>query len=252
VQGRDGRIYFTAINGHYIGVLDPNSGAIEQHKIADANPAARNPHTPIFDQRGVLWFTMQSGHVGRFNPQTGEMKIVAPPSGANSYPYGIQINSQGVPWYVDFRGNRVASVDPMTMAITEHTLPDAAARPRRLAITPDDAIWYTDFARGYLGRFDPKTGAVKEWLSPGGKDSQPYGIASIGNVIWYSESATRPNTLVRFDTQSERFQTWAIPSGGGVIRNMMRTATGNLVLACSGVNRVALVEVGATAANRTN
>ena len=138
------------------------------------------------------------------------------------------------------------------MAIKEYTLPDAAARPRRLALTPDDVLWYTDFARGYLGRFDPKTGAVKEWLSPGGKESEPYGIASIGNIIWYSESATRPNTLVRFDTQTERFQTWAVPSGGGVIRNMMRTTNGGLVMAESGVNRIAVVEIGATAPNRTN
>ena len=54
----------------------------------------------------------------------------------------------------------------------------------------------------------------------------------------------RPNTRVRFDTETARFQTWVIPSGGGVVRNMMATADGNLVLACSGVNRIALVEVG--------
>ncbi len=54
----------------------------------------------------------------------------------------------------------------------------------------------------------------------------------------------RPNTLVRFEAERESFQTWVIPSGGGVIRNMMATADGNLVLACSAVNRVVLVEVG--------
>jgi virginiamycin B lyase len=85
---------------------------------------------------------------------------------------------------------------------------------------------------------------VKEWPSPGGPSSRPYGIAAIGSVLWYSESGVRPNTLVRFDTQTERFQTWVIPSGGGVVRHMMATADGKLVLACSGVNRVALVEIG--------
>ena len=45
--------------------------------------------------------------------------------------------------------------------------------------------------------------------------------------------------------QTAAFQTWAIPSGGGVVRNMKTTVDGkNLVMACSGVNRVALVEVG--------
>ena len=87
-------------------------------------------------------------------------------------------------------------------------------------------------------------GEVREWLSPSGPESRPYGIAAVDNVVWYSESGVRQDTLVRFDTETEVFQTWLIPSGGGVIRNMMATADGNLVLACSGVNRVALVEVG--------
>ncbi len=35
---------------------------------AEADPKARGPHTPIFDQKGNLWFTLQSGHVGRIVP----------------------------------------------------------------------------------------------------------------------------------------------------------------------------------------
>ena len=65
----------------------------------------------------------------------------------------------------------------------------------------------------------------------------------MNDVVWYSESGKNPNTLVRFDPKTEAFQTWPIPSGGGVVRNMMPTADGNLVLACSGVNRIALVDV---------
>ncbi len=65
----------------------------------------------------------------------------------------------------------------------------------------------------------------------------------MNNIVWYSESGTPPNTLVRFDPKTETFQTWAIPSGGGVVRNILPTRDGNLVLACSGVNRIALVEV---------
>ena len=62
-------------------------------------------------------------------------------------------------------------------------------------------------------------------------------------MIWYVETFSRPNTLVRFDTQTERFQSWVIPSGGGVVRHMEATPDGNLVLACSAVNRVALVDI---------
>jgi virginiamycin B lyase len=53
----------------------------------------------------------------------------------------------------------------------------------------------------------------------------------------------RPNTIVRFDPATQTFQSWPIPSGGGVVRNMMATRDGNIAIACSGVNRVGLVEV---------
>jgi streptogramin lyase len=67
-------------------------------------------------------------------------------------------------------------------------LPYAESRPRRIAITSDDVIWYSDYGRGALGRFDPKTGEAREWPSPGGSESGPYGIATVNNIVWYSES----------------------------------------------------------------
>ena len=48
---------------------------------------------------------------------------------------------------------------------------------------------------------------MTEWASPGGAKSQPYGIMAIGDAVWYSESNTSPNTLVRFDTKTHKFQT---------------------------------------------
>jgi virginiamycin B lyase len=152
------------------------------------------------------------------------------------------VNSKGVPFFVEFGSNKVASIDPEAVMIHEWTLPNAGSRPRRIAIAPDDVIYYSDYSRGYLGRLDPKTGKIDEWPSPGGPRSQPYGIALTKDAIWYSESGVQPNTLIRFDPKVEKFQSWPIPSGGGVVRNMMPTRDGNLVMACSGVNKVALVE----------
>ena len=129
------------------------------------------------------------------------------------------------------------------MRITEYELPNPAARPRRLAITPDDAVWYTDFARGFLGRLDPATGKVTEWQSPSGPKSAPYGIVFTKGALWYSESFAKPNTVVRFDPQTQKFQTWAIPGGGDIVRNMDVTRDGNPVLANSLVNEVTLVEI---------
>jgi virginiamycin B lyase len=113
-------------------------------------------------------------------------------------------------------------------------------------------IYYSDYARGMLGRFDPKTKQVKEWMSPGGPQSEPYAITSINGIIWYSESGVRPNTMVRFDPATEKFQTFAIPSGGGVLRHFESTRDGHIVTANSGVNKIGFMEIGTLSANRSN
>ena len=240
---KDGNVWFTGNFKGYVGKLDPKTGGVTEYSTTAIDPAARDPHTPIFDPKGTLFFTLQGANmVGRLNPKTGELKLVTSPT-PRSNPYGMVVTSKGVPVYCEFGANKIASVDPDTMAIKEYELPNAESRPRRIGITSDDAIWYSDYSRGYLGRLDMKTGNVKEWPSPGGPKSLPYGIASIHDVIWYSESGVKPNTIVRFDPKTEKFQTWAIPSGGGVVRNVSVTREGNLALACSGVNRVGLVEI---------
>ena len=248
IPDHDGNVWYTANFGAYIGKLDPRTGAVKQYPMPD--PAAKDPHTLLLAPNGNIYFTVQGANrVGRLDPRNGEVKLVTSPT-PRSNPYGMVIDSHGAPWFVEFGSNKVARIDPDTLEIREFLLPNPESRPRRVAITHDDMIWYSDYSRGYLGRLDPKTGKVTEWPSPGGTRSQPYGITAYGDVIWYSESAVEPNTLVRFDIKTQKFETFPIPSGGGVVRNMVVTPEGNLWLACSGVNKIAFVEVGKASAAR--
>jgi len=168
--------------------------------------------------------------------------LLTPPT-AKSRPYGMAVDSKGNVFVVQFGVNSVARVDPKSLQIKEYKLPDPGARPRRIAITRDDLVWYTDYARGYLGRLDPASGKVSEWQSPSGPKSAPYGISAIHDVIWYSESEAKPNTVVRFDPKTEKFQSWAIPGGGDIVRNMDVTPDGNPVIADSLTNQVGLVDI---------
>ena len=241
VEDSEGNIWFTANSKGYIGKLDPKTEKVTEYKL----PAeARDPHTPLFDQKGILWFTVQqSNKVGRLDPKTGNIRIVDSPT-PGSLPYGMVVDTKGTPYYCEFGAPKIAAIDPTTMKIKEWTLPNPDSRPRRIAITNEDIIYYADYSRGFLGRLDPKTGAVKDYPSPSGPRSQPYGITYLNGAIWYNEGAVKPNTLVRFDLKTEKFQTWAIPAGGGVVRNMMTTRDGNIVMAESALNIVALVTVG--------
>jgi len=244
VADKDGNIWFTAISGGYVGKLDPKSGEITEYRPSDG--ITIDPHTPVFDHTGILWFTNEeTNFIGRLDPRTGKMTLTKVPT-PHAVPYGIVILPNNTPFFCEFGTNKLAAIDPATMKIEEYTLPASGARPRRLALAPDGSIFYSDYARGYLGHFDPAAGKLlKEWASPGGADSEPYGIAVTNDgVVWYSESGVKPNTLVRFDPKSESFSTEQIPSGGGVVRNMVATPDRRLYLACSGVNKVAVVNVG--------
>jgi virginiamycin B lyase len=242
IADRDGNIWYTANAAAAIGKLDPKTGKVTEFRMPD--PAARDPHTPIFAQDGTLWFTVQSGNfIGKLDPKTGKVTLKQAPS-PRMLPYGIKVNSKGIPFFDLFASNKIGSIDPHTMEITEYPLPNPQARPRRIAIDANDIVWYTDYTRGYLGRLDPQTKQVKEYASPAGTRSRPYGITTTPDgVVWYSESGVEPNTLVRFDPRTETFQKWDIPSGGGVVRHMVTAPSGELLLAYSGVNKVGRVRL---------
>jgi virginiamycin B lyase len=240
VADSNGNIWFTGNAKGYIGKLDPRTGAVAEYKMPDSR--AEDPHTVVFDSHGILWFTVQVGNmVGRLDPRSGKIDLKKMQA-ADSRPYGIAINSKGIPFFCEFGINKMAKIDPQSMAITEYPLP-ATARPRRMAIDASDNVYFTDFQSGNLGRLDSATGAVKMWRSPGGSVSAPYAIAiTPDGLVWYSESGVKPNTIIQFNPRTEQFARAAIPSGGGTVRHMAATSDGRVYIACSGVNKVGVVE----------
>jgi virginiamycin B lyase len=67
-------------------------------------------------------------------------------------------------------------------------------------------------------------------------------VITADGMVWYSESGVTPNTIIRFNPKTEEFARANIPSGGGTVRNMAATQDGRIYLACSGVNKVGVVE----------
>jgi virginiamycin B lyase len=237
-----GNVWYTGNMNATIGYLDPKTGKITEFKMPD--PAAKDPHSAIFDNNGILWFTLQlSNRVGRLDPATGDIKIVEMTL-PKSRPYGIKLAPDGAPWFACNGRGCIVRIDPSTMALKVVEVPGEKARVRRLDIERDGTLWYVNSGMGRLGRYDPKTGEIKEWASPSGPRSHPYAIAVVDGIVWYNESAQRPDALVRFDPKTETFQSWAIPSGGvyaGIIRHMRPTRDGGLILHQSSTNRIILM-----------
>ncbi|MGS2721575.1 virginiamycin B lyase family protein [Paraglaciecola aestuariivivens] len=241
---QQGNIWYTGNKNGTIGKLDPQSGTITEYKMPGEN--ARDPHTAVFDEQGILWFTAQhSNMLGRLDPHTGEIKLVSMPT-QGSRPYGIKIDANGNPWVACNGSNCLVKVDPKSMQLTEIKLPNNATKVRRLDIADNGDIWYVNSALGRLGRYSPKTGKIQEWPSPSGEKSHPYAIAIVNGKIWYNESAKRPDALVRFDPDTETFQSWAIPSDNfyaGIIRHMRPAKNGDLLIHQSSTNKIIRVKI---------
>ena len=235
VPDADGNIWYTGNSNATVGKLDPSTGVVTEYKTE-----ARDPHTAVFHPNGRLYFTaQQAGMLGRLSPETGEVTEIQ----TEPRPYGMQVAANGTIW-VAYNGiNKIGALDPETMDVRYYEVPNEASRIRRLGLTSDGMVWYGNSTQGSIGRLNPETGEIKEWPSPSGPNSHPYAFSIVDDIIWYNESGMRPDALVRFDPGSEKFQSWAIPSGVGIIRNMWVTKAGNLLIHQTSSNRIGLVEI---------
>ena len=201
-----GKVWFTGNRNGRLVRLDPATGKLTTFMIPDST--VRDPHTMIFDPRsGVAWFSAQNaGVVGRFDPASGTFRLWK--TGAGTRPYGVVLDSKGKPWFDLFGTNKLASIDPRTLELTEHVLPAANAHPRRIAVTSDDQIYWGDYTRGYLGHLDPRTGRMEEFPLPAGTASLPYAMATDDrDIVWVAQNGqtNKPATLVAWDPRVRKF-----------------------------------------------
>jgi virginiamycin B lyase len=221
IVGTDGIVWYAGNRTALIGRYDPATGAVEEIPMPD--PAAKDPHTLIFDAtQENIFFTVQGGNMlGRLDIDTRKVDLIRSPV-ERSRPYGIKLAPDGSVWSVLFGTNKLGRIDPESLELTVFDLPRESARPRRVVITSDGRIWYGDYAGGVLGVYDPGAGRFTEWAMPQGEDARPYGMAvDSRDRIWVVATGVQPNQFTGFDPGSGRFfSETPVPSGGGTVRHM--------------------------------
>jgi len=235
VPDEEGNIWYTGNSNASIGKLDPQTGEITEYRTE-----ARDPHSAVFHPNGNLYFTAQgAAMLGRLNPDTGELTEI----NTEPRPYGIQVAEDGTVWVAYNGTNKIGALNPDSMEVKYYEVPNERTRVRRLSLDSEGMVWFVNSTMGKLGRLNPENGEIKQWDSPSGPNSHPYAIAVIDDVVWYNESGMRPDALVRFNPRNETFQSWAIPSGVGIIRNVWVTEAGDLLIHQSSSNQIGLVRV---------
>src|SRR6266545_1228515 len=231
----DGALWYTGQLANKLGRLDPKTGEIKEYSLKMPNSG---PHGLAADKDGNIWFTANfKPYIGKLDPRTGDVTEYPMPDPRARDPHSLVFDREGMIFFTAQDSNFVGKLDPRNGKIMLKEVATPQALPYGIIIGPDNAAYFCEFGSN-------KTGKVDEWPSPAGPTSHPYGIASTSDgTVWYSESGVKPNTLVAFNPKTKSFQSWPIPSGGGVVRNMVATPDDKLYLACSGVNKVAIAEV---------
>ena len=236
VPDDEGFIWYTGNSNSTIGRLNPTDGSIKEFPTK-----ARDPHTAVFHPNGKLYFTSQhSNMLGRLDPESGELVEVE----TRRKPYGIKVGAEG-DLFIAFNGtNAIGRMDAESLEVAYYPIPDERTRIRRLDIDNKGNVWFVNSSLGKIGKLAIETGEITQWDSPSGERSHPYSMTVIDDVIWYNESGMRPDALVRFDPATETFQSWAMPSGIGIIRHTWKTRDGDLLIHQSSSNRVGRVRIG--------
>ena len=231
-----GFIWYTGNSNGTIGRLNPADGSIKEFPTQ-----ARDPHTAVFHPNGKLYFTSQhSNMLGRLDPASGEIREIE----TRRKPYGIKVGA-GNDLFIAFNGtNAIGRMDAESLEVSYYPVPNERSRIRRLDIDSKGDVWFVNSSLGKIGQLVVETGEITQWDSPSGERSHPYSMTVIDDIVWYNESGMRPDALVRFDPLTETFQSWAMPSGIGIIRHTWKTRDGDLLIHQSSSNRVGRVRIG--------
>ena len=219
IVGPDGGAWVTDSGLNAIVRVDPVSREVKSFPLP-ANRAGANLNTAAFDQRGVLWFTGQSGVYGQLDPGSGSMSVYDAPRGRG--PYGITVTPDGTVWYASLAGNHIAAVDPATGAARVVEPPTAGQGARRVWSDSRGRVWVSEWNAGQVAVHDPAAGTWKEWRLPGEKP-QAYAVyVDDRDVVWLSDFGA--NSLVRFDPGTESFTSFALPSRPSNVRQILGRA----------------------------
>ena len=176
-----------------------------------------NLNTCAFDGDGDLWFTGQSGVVGKLAVRSGKTTVWDAPRGRG--PYGICSTPNGDVWWCSLAGSFIARIDPHTGQSTIVEPPTRNQGARRVWSDSHGRIWVSEWVSGNLSMYEP---ASKNWrtFKVPGDNPQTYAVyVDDRDQVWVSEWTG--NAVYRFDPATEKFERFGFPRAGTNIRQIL-------------------------------
>ncbi|HEY0877906.1 MAG TPA: lyase [Zeimonas sp.] len=235
VQGPDAAAWITDGGQNAIVRVGWPQRDVRVFALPDGAPYA-NLNTAAFDGDGILWFTGQSGFVGRLDPKTGETQVRRAPRGRG--PYGICATPKGDVWWCSLAGSFIARIDRATGDSTVVDPPTKNQGARRVWSDSRGRLWVSEWNSGNLSMHDPSDGSWRAWKLPG-EAPRAYAVyVDERDVAWVSDFGG--NAVFSFDPRSELFTRHAFPREGAAVRQILGRP-GEVWLPESGTEHISVI-----------
>jgi virginiamycin B lyase len=235
IVGPDGAPWITDGGLNAIVRVDPRTRRVRRFPLP-AGSADANLNTAVFDRRGILWFTGQSGIWGRLDPRVGRVQVFRAPRGRG--PYGITATPSGRVYYASLAGSYLGRIDAKRLTVRVLEPPTRGQGARRAWSDSRGRIWISEWNAGRVGVFTPSTGRWREWRLPGSSPLAYAVYVDERDDVWLSDFAA--NALVRLDPDTGRFTTVRLPSSPANVRQI-HGRPGEVWGAESGVDKLVVV-----------
>ena len=195
-----------------------------------------NLNTCAFDGDGDLWFTGQSGVVGKLAMKSGKTAVWDAPHGRG--PYGICSTPDGDVWWCSLAGSFIASIDRRTGQSTVMEPPTRNQGARRVWSDSRGRIFVSEWVSGNLSMYDPTSKTWRTFKVPGDNPHTYAVYVDDREQVWVSEWTG--NAVYRFDPAAEKFERFGFPRTGTDIRQILGRA-GEVWLPESGTEFISVI-----------
>ena len=238
IQGPDQAAWLTDGGQNAIVRVGWPDRAVQVFALPEGTPYA-NLNTAAFDADGDLWFTGQSGIVGKLATKTGAVSVREAPHGRG--PYGICATPAGGIWWCSLAGSFIARIDRATgeSKVVQPPTPEQGAR--RVWSDSRGRIWVSEWNSGNLSQYDPSANTWRTWHLPG-ENPRAYAVyVDEKGKVWVSDFGG--NAVFRFDPETEQFERFGFAREAANVRQILGRP-GEVWFPESGTGHVSMLTTG--------
>ncbi|MEO8543806.1 MAG: lyase [Betaproteobacteria bacterium] len=236
IQGPDQAAWITDGGQNAIVRVGWPGRDIQVHRLPKGSPYA-NLNTCAFDRDGDLWFTGQSGYIGKVVVKTGEVTLLPSPRGRG--PYGICSTPAGDIWWCSLAGSFIARISDRKIGASQLVEPPTSDQgARRVWSDSRGRIWVSEWNSGNLSMHDPSASSWRSWKLPG-EAPRPYAVyVDAQDTVWVAEWSG--NAVYAFDPANEKFSAYPMPRASSNIRQILGRK-GEIWLPESGTEHISVI-----------